>query len=300
MPVNPKARPRLALLRALLLATVCLTMAALATAVTPAEAAARPYRGGTVVALGDSRAAGMFRSSGDADFHLGCGRSAASVPAKTARMLGATRVVNLACGGATSSQIWRDVQFSGPHGAVPQPVQLDRLPADAQLILVSTGHNDLQWAGIRARCMSQHEDRKCRADRAHVRTTNGRLARMRSEVSAALRAIRAKAPNAQIIVIGPGGIVGDRGCPRQLPMSDADARWLSGVFDRADAIQARVAAGIGATYVGVQQYANAHGACSGGQAWFAGEHAAPGNLKYHMNQAGSQAIARLVSEAVVR
>lgn len=270
------------------------------TAPGPADAQPLPYRGGTVVALGDSRAAGAFDSLAPGSIG-GCGRSPANYPARSGALLGAARTVNVACGGAKSAHIWRDVQFTG---RIPNPVQLSQVPANARVITVATGHNDLEWSTLRARCLrrtpQQKRDRECRTKSANIRFANRHLYIMRREVTLALRKIRQHAPNAQIIVLGPGGIVGERACRGHYPMSHADAAWIHGVFDRADAITARAAKRVNASYVDMQQYANTHGVCSGRQAWFAGERGAGDSLPYHMNRAGMRAISRMVAGAVQR
>ncbi|MFT3716929.1 MAG: SGNH/GDSL hydrolase family protein [Gordonia sp. (in: high G+C Gram-positive bacteria)] len=266
-----------------------------------ADAAPQPYRGGTFVALGDSRAAGAFtdpRGLGD-EIDPQCKRSKGAYPAVASRIVHARRFVNVACGGATSAEIWHNMQVVGRKF---NPVQLSEAPRDATLVTVSTGHNDLDLGRIRYHCLSKRRDRKCRSNRSLVRRANYRVAFMRNQVAAALHAVRRQYPHAQIVVLGPGGLIpgGAKACRRSLPMSDADAAWLGGLYDRANTIEARLAGSIGATYVDVQRYAGAHGVCAGGSAWFAGEASRGGAIPYHMTRGGARAIGRLVADAVVR
>ena len=145
-------------------------------------AATAPVR---YVALGDSYAAGT--GAGDAgSARGGCTRSADAYPAQWARHHATASFTTVACDGATTSGV-----RSG---------QLAALSARTSLVSITIGGNDAGFSHVLKTCVLQFWDNVCQeavasADAFIADTLPGRL-------DATLRAIRARAPSARIVVVG--------------------------------------------------------------------------------------------------
>ena len=117
-------------------------------------------------------------------------------------------------------------------------------------VTVSIGGNDMRWGAIFGQCRTPaFTDRRCRHNRALENEVQWRIELMENRVTPALRAIRNKAPRAQIIVVGLGGFIGFTGCWPLVPLSDPDARWMREVFNRANGALWRASTEVGGTFI---------------------------------------------------
>jgi len=219
-------------------------------------------------ALGDSRAAGPYLDPTAA--LNGCGRSVLGYPALVAESLQAASFTNLSCTGARTDHLTSTPQqtFTGPM--VPQ---IDALPADTTLVTVSIGGNDIRWSGLVSACYTEAPgaDAGCRDDPALAARVTAALDGLGPKVSAALAAIKRKAPGARVVLVGHGGIYDGRGCWPNLPVGDADAGWITAFFGRLNRVLAGAAGGAGAEFVDVATGAAGHDACAAPEdRWFAG------------------------------
>jgi lysophospholipase L1-like esterase len=145
-------------------------------------AAAVPVR---YVALGDSYAAGT--GAGDAgSAHAGCAHSADAYPVQWARHHATASFTTVACDGATTSGV-----LDG---------QLAALSARTSLVSITIGGNDAGFSHVMKTCVLEFWDNACQdavasADAFIAGTLPGRL-------DATLRAIRARAPSARVVVVG--------------------------------------------------------------------------------------------------
>ncbi len=289
---------------ALLAATALAATALMNGAAGPAEAApegitqVKPYTGGAYVAMGDSRASGTHKTP-TLGYYLGCLRSADSYPEILRSHLRPERFTDTSCAGAKSANLWSTPQ---PTSLYPRPAQINRVPAGAQLLTISIGGNDMQWGPILAKCLVNRagEDRNCRSDAAVNSRITQRIAVMDRETRTAMSAIRAKQPTAQIVMVGLGGFIGERGCFPTVPLPDGDAAWMRGVFARANTTLRAVAESIDGSFIDVQNLSEGRDACNRSGAWYEGQTNEAGTLRWHFNHRGSTEIARLIDRVIIR
>ncbi|MEE4024342.1 SGNH/GDSL hydrolase family protein [Gordonia sp. PKS22-38] len=282
--------------------TTVLTVVTLAATISSAHAAPEPtpvrYTGGPYVAMGDSRASGGFFTP-TPDYFLGCKRSAFNYPAVVAVMTLPRHFVDTSCAGAQAPHLYRTAQRTNV-GA--KPPQLHLVPRDAQVITVSIGGNDMRWGAILSRCNTAPlNDRRCRHNPQLEQEVRWRIARMENRVTPALRAIRKKAPRAQIIVVGIGGFMGNHGCWPMVPVSDPDVRWMNRVFDRAGDALRRATTKVDGTFIDANRRSAGHDPCNLINPWYESS-LSNGSIAYpyHINQAGAIAIASMVNAAIRR
>lgn len=283
-------------------ATAALLLIGAGSAVTGSIAQAEPeparYTGGAYVAMGDSRASGTHRTF-TPGYYMGCLRSVDSYPQILRNKLRPSSFTDTSCAGATSPNLWSKPQQTSTY---PRRPQLEQIPGQAQLITISIGGNDMGWGGILNKCLVDRsgEDRHCRNQPELETLVNQRLAKMDSNTRAALKAVRAKQKRAQIVMVGIGGFIGERGCFPTVPLPDGDAVWMRGVFERANKTLRSVAESVDGSFIDVQNLSEGRDACSTTGAWYEGQTNADGTLKWHFNHAGSTEIARLVEKVIIR
>ncbi|MDY6810217.1 MAG: SGNH/GDSL hydrolase family protein [Actinomycetota bacterium] len=279
------------------LALVVLTAITMAVAPSAVATPAR-YTGGVYVAMGDSRASGGFFSP-TPDYFLGCKRSAFNYPSIVAVMTLPRRFIDTSCAGAQAPDLHRHAQRTN-RGIKPPQVNL--VPRDAQVITVSIGGNDMRWGAILVRCNAAPlTDRRCRHNPGLEQEVRWRIDRMENRVTPALRAIRARAPRAQIIVVGIGGFMGSHGCWPMVPVSDPGVRWMNRVFDRAGQALGRATAKVGGVFIDANRRSAGHDPCNLVAPWYESS-LSNGSLAYpyHINQQGAVAIASMVNGAIRR
>lgn len=219
-------------------------------------------------ALGDSRAAGPYLDPTAA--LNGCGRSDLGYPTLVAAALRPVSFTNLSCTGARTEHLTSVPQQTS---AGPLAPQIDALPADTTLVTVSIGGNDIAWPTLVSACYSTVPgvDVGCRNDQAVEARMTAALNELGPKVSATVTAIERKAPAARVLLVGHGGIYDGRGCWPNLPVSDADAAWITGFFSRMNRTLAGAAGGAGAEFVDVASGSAGHDACAApDQRWFEG------------------------------
>lgn len=284
--------------RAAVTAAVVATVAAVSLAL-PATTSGDPASS-TVryVALGDSRAAGPSLDRIAAT--NGCNRSELGYPNLVARGVHATSFLNLSCSGARTENVTNTPQQTSTGAMAPQ---IDRIPPDTTLVTLSIGGNDLRWPTLVSRCYTSGPgaDARCRTDPALTLDAAAALADLAPKVWSTLVAIRAKVPFARVVLVGHGGLFGDRGCWPNLPLSDADAAWATGFFATVNGVLATAAATAGAEYVDVVPGTQGHDACAApDQRWFEGRQAGPSASPLHPNAAGMAHMAQRVLDVVRR
>jgi lysophospholipase L1-like esterase len=286
-------------MRAGILACALLVLAGAVPAAAAAEDA--PLRGPNYVALGDSRAAGpLIEVSAHRDL---CLRSPdLNYPAKLGQLIGAATVTDVTCSAATPAHVISTPQFVGTHFAPPQ---IDALRADTDVVTLSIGGGGSNHLPVSVRCVAlvPGADAGCRDDpRAEQLAVEG-IAKMAPQVDAVVAAIVAKAPHAEVYLIGHGGSVGRRGCRPNLPVSDADAVWLERYFERFNQIYVDAAARYGVHYIDIAKAAvdGGHDACAPtGQRWFEGMVPQSPAEPAHPNALAMTAIAEMVADDLRR
>ncbi|WP_374212578.1 SGNH/GDSL hydrolase family protein [Rhodococcus tibetensis] len=248
------------------------------------------------MALGDSRASGpLVEASAHRDL---CLRSPEqNYPAELARLIGASEFTDVTCSAAKPAHVLDTPQFVGTRFAPPQ---IEALRADTDLVTLSIGGGGSNHLAVSVRCVAiaPEADARCRNNpRAEQLATLG-IAEMAPRVDAVVAAIVAKASNAEVYLIGHGGSVGHRGCWPNLPLSDADAVWLSGYFDRFNQIYVDAAARHGVHYIDIAgaSIGGGHDACApDDQRWFEGILPRSPAEPAHPNELAMAAIAEMVA-----
>ena len=256
------------------------------------------------VALGDSYSAGPLIPVVREDAP-GCFRSTNNYPAYLADLLDVATYSDATCSGAdTSDMTHRQPSMLG--GPRPRP-QADALTADTDLVTVGLGGNDfglfgsisggcgqgISWRSPAAPCRDAYAgpaggDPKARDAR-----------RVRGTLAAALREVRARAPEADVYVVGYPRLLPRTGSCAAAGFTAGDAAWARGIEVLLNRSVRQAAEDVGATYVDLYPASRGHDMCAGREAWVNGHRLKLGvALSYHPLQVGMREAARVVYTAV--
>lgn len=268
----PVRRPRPLLAAATLGATLLAVTAALVPTGAAAEPAPAPATGAyqEYVALGDSWSADVTfaDTAGPPDTThapLGCAQSRQSYPKLLARELGVPVFRDATCGSATTDDFYAP-QTGLPTGET-NPPQLDRLSPTTDLVTVGIGGNDAGFSSAAVSCLSP-DPRGARCAERYTAGGEDQLLRQIEEsepkLVQALRDIRARAPQARILVVDYlAAIPEDRGCYPLVPASDTDVRYLHRTFGALNAMVERAARTASTDFVDTFSDSLGHHVCSG-------------------------------------
>lgn len=238
------------------------------------------------VALGDSFTAGPGIVPIERDSGL-CIRSLKNYPRLVASSIGARSFTDVSCSGATTDDVLR------PGLDV---AQLDAVSRTTELVTIGIGGNDSGlFASLSRACTS--DAASCSA---YVRDTLPSVLRSTSaHVVSTLRAVEAKAPDAQVLLVGYLRIAPETGTCAGLGGSALDAAGVAEGEKSLDAMLAAAARTAGATYVSLSAASRGHDACAGEQAWTNGlQPAADDGITLHPRESGMKAVAAEVEKAV--
>jgi lysophospholipase L1-like esterase len=256
---------------------------------------------GRYVALGDSYTSGPLIPT---QVDLNCVRSNRNYPALTALAIGSSAFVDVSCGGATTGDILNP--GDGTLG-VPVPAQLDAVTTATALVTVGIGGNDIGFSDIITTCAEESVDSPFGSPCKNRYTAGGtdqlqaRISAAAPKVAAVLQAVRAKAPNARVVVVGYPAIVPDTGygCWPVVPIAYGDVPYLRGVEKSLNAMLANAAAANGARFVDTYTPSIGHDACRGsGTRWVEGLVPATSAAPFHPNAAGERGMATAVTAGV--
>ncbi len=211
------------------------------------------------VALGDSYSAASGVLPPDPTAPLLCLRSTRNYPHVLAAETGA-RLVDVTCGAAETKH-FTTAQYPG---VAPQ---VDALGADTDLVTMTIGGNDsgvfigailacgvagIATLGHGSPCKNLYGSRF----EDTVRTTTY------PALVAALQAVRAKAPQAEVAILGYPWIVPTTGgCFTKMPIATGDVPYLRSLQATLNDAVGRAAAATGATYVDMSTVSDGHDAC---------------------------------------
>lgn len=206
---------------------------------TPAQAAGEKE----YVALGDSYASGV--GAGYYDTASGaCKRSQANYPALTAA--------------AHSEYTLKDVSCSGATMADVRANQLSAVTSGTDLVTLTVGGNDAQFSTVVQNCLLE-SDSYCKT--ATEWMSYYARNQMVTELSALYKDIKARAPQAEIVVLGyPQALSLTGACP-VIDLSTAKRTYMNAFADAlADGIKAATAQQ-SVTFVDMRDTFKGHGAC---------------------------------------
>ncbi|WP_300675990.1 SGNH/GDSL hydrolase family protein [Nocardioides sp.] len=216
-----------------------------------------PVKFAHYVALGDSYTAapGVEPALGTGD----CGRSTANYPRLVAAALRAP-LDDVSCSGATVTDLLKGQTVTGQV----LPAQIAAVKADTDLITIGVGGNDLDLIGLATVCVQQAAD--CTTRVAQVQQTLGALP---GRIEKLVRAVRAKAPKATVVLVGYPTIISAQAPCAALPVP---AAVTSAAIDINSRLATAIKAAATATKVQFADLYRAtadHGLC-GSKPWIAG------------------------------
>lgn len=255
-----------------------------ATTTAPAETPELP-KIGSYVAIGDSFTAGpgLAALRDDAGF---CLRSTHNWPSLLDRTLDAAAFTDVSCVGASTASI-----LERGTGITSSRPQIDAVKPDTDLVTVGIGGND---GNLFASLISACTDSRGACGTFARDRAPAILDETTTRIATTLDAIRAKAPEATILLVG---------YPRILPNSGAcdsigipDAASVLETEQRLEDTLAAAAQDAGVDYVSMREASRGHDACAGAEAWTNGSAVPDGDgIAFHPRLAGMQAIARAVA-----
>jgi lysophospholipase L1-like esterase len=243
---KPVRRPAACALAAL----VCLIVGA-----APSQAAS-PVR---YVALGDSYSAASGVLPPDPTAFAGCLRSLRNYPHLIAAATGA-QLTDVTCGGADTSH-FATAQYPG---VAPQ---LDALSPTTQLVTMTIGGNDssvfidsILECGV-AGLSTVGTGSPCK-DRYGSSFTDTITTTTYPAVVRALQAVRARAPHAEVSIMGyPWIVPTSGGCFDRMPIAVGDVPYLRNIQATLNASIKKAAAQTGVTFIDLSTVSDGHDAC---------------------------------------
>jgi len=267
--------------------TVLAAMAVAAVFAGAAEAAPR------YTALGDSYAAGPLIPLPLSP--LGCLKSSNNYGRIAQRTLVYAEYRDATCSGARTDHMFA-AQNVSPG---PNPPQLDSLSTETELVSINIGGNDIGFSDLAEDCVSVLPFGSPCRDRY---TRNGdqisaRIAATEPKVDAVLDGIRARSPDARVLVLNYSAIFphSGYGCWPRMPVTPRDVIWLRAKHEELNAMLATQAAANDAVLVDVYGDSVGRDACAGSTTrWVEPYVPANAAAPLHPNLRGMRAMAAMV------
>ncbi|MFD4791333.1 SGNH/GDSL hydrolase family protein [Streptomyces sp. NPDC058459] len=264
-----------------------------------APAAAQPAGHGTrYTALGDSYTSGpLIPAQADAN----CARSDRNYPSLVAAGRGVGTFRDVSCSGATTAEMWRAQGTNGP--------QLDAVDRGTGLVTVQIGGNDVGFGSIIATCarLGATDPAGNPCERSYQAAGYDELtaaaARTAPKVDRVLRAVRARAPHARVLLVGYPDLLPDdgSGCFPSVPFARGDFPYLRDTGKRVNLMLRLVAAWNGVGYVDTYGPTVGHDMCKApGVRWIEPLQPASPAAPAHPNAQGEAAMARAVLDRLDR
>ncbi len=252
------------------------------------------------VALGDSYTAAPLVPK--MSLAGGCVRSESNYPSLVAAARPGTELVDQSCSQADSSHLTQPQDT----GSSVVPPQLDAVNADTDVVTLGIGGNDFDLFGnLMGYCTAlRDQDPKgspCReaAQQPGVGDVYlDVLPQIRDHVARAVREIRRRAPDAQVLVVGYPQIVPADGRCAALPFAEGDVEYARTVNRRLVTTVEAAARRADATYIDVWKATAGRDICAD-DPWINGSQTTfEKALAYHPFAAEQAAVAELVVEAL--
>ncbi|MGI5134189.1 MULTISPECIES: SGNH/GDSL hydrolase family protein [unclassified Streptomyces] len=244
------------------------------------------------VSLGDSYTSGpLIPQQVDA----ACARSDHNYPSIVAAEREVTAFKDASCGGATTEDMWK------PQGT--NPPQLNAVQRDTDLVTVQIGGNDIGFGSIIATCagLSSTDVTGNPCQRHYAASGFDQLAlnivQTAPKVDRVLRAVRAKAPHARVLVVGYPDLLPDdgSGCFPSVPFASKDFPYLRDTEKRLNLMLRLVAEWNHAEYVDTYGPTQGHDMCKApADRWIEPLQPASPAAPAHPNAKGEQAMASAV------
>ena len=271
--------------------------AALATALTAGAAqAADP---GPYVALGDSYTAAPLVPF-TYGTPIGCARSDHNYPSVVRAAIGATAFRDESCSSATTEHMTAPQSVIGGNHAP----QFDALSADAKLVTVGIGGNDVGLVGAAVDCVQlgllAPTGTACRSNFAKPAGGDrlvDQIAESAPKIAAMLQGIQQRSPQARVLIVGYPAVAptDGRSCYPLVPLSADDLGYFDELLRRTNAMLAEQAAANDAEYVDTYQESIGHDVCTlPPTRWYEGVVPTMPAFPIHPNVSGEASMARSV------
>ena len=242
-----------------------------------ADAAPKADRGPkTIVALGDSFAAGPLIPPQVDERPYGCLRSSLNYAHQVAAAL-ALQLTDVTCSGASTKHMWEthgvspDAELSeygipvlGPEHP-GNPPQLDALRPDTDVVTLQIGGNDIGFGGIATTCIEAAlSQSSCKGDVAEGKPFD-RIAAAAPKIAAVLDEIHRRSPKADIHVLGYPGIfkIGETASCPAMGVGEDDAQYLRSIQEGLNGMIRSVADAPDRTYSAAAGYVDVYGPSAG-------------------------------------
>lgn len=167
------------------------------------------------------------------------------------------------CSGARTDHM---TQFQDVDPDPDNPPQFNRLSAQTEIVTITIGGNDIGFTEIAESCGSPTPTGTPCQDRYIVDGEDliaARITATAPKVAAVLQGIHARAPQADVYLLGYPAILPESGpgCWPTMPIAPDDVPYLRGIQKQLNAMLAAQAAANGATYVDTYTPSIGHDAC---------------------------------------
>jgi lysophospholipase L1-like esterase len=279
--------------------TVRLLAAALAASLL-AAGSAQAADPGPYVALGDSYTAAPLVPFTHGD-PLGCARSDHNYPSVVRAATGASVFRDESCSSATTEHMTAPQSVTGGTHAP----QFDALSADAGLVTIGIGGNDVGLVGAAVDCVqlgltAPVTGTSCRSNFAAPGGGDrlvDQIAASAPKIAAVLQGIHARAPRARVLIVGYPAVAptDGRSCYPLVPLSADDLAYFDELLRRTNAMIAQQAAANGAEFVDTYAESIGHDVCTlPPTRWFEGVVPTMPAYPVHPNVMGEASMARSV------
>jgi len=278
---------------ALVLAAVGVGAAGPATAKSsPPTANGHSIKTSPYVALGDSYSSAAGVNPLIATAPPTCSRSTLNYAHDIAALTKPASFIDVTCSGAKTS----DFFSSQAAGVAPQ---LDAVTKDTRLVTMTIGGNDenvftSSFFGCASVSSSNILGNPCE-QKYGTTFTDEITTQTYPHLVAALRAVRAKAPAATVVILGYPHILpptGELSCYSSMPIAMGDVPWLDHQEDLLNAAISRAASQTGARFIDMAASSLGHDACQPvGQRWIEPAVAPINAYPVHPNAMGEAAMA---------
>lgn len=259
----------------------------------PSSAAAA---GASYVALGDSYTAAPLVPDTAATGNP-CLRSSGNYPALVAKALPDLTLTDVSCAGADSAAMI-GVQRVGSES---NPAQFDSLEPDTALVTIGIGGNDFGlYTSLLRDCASSSDvtagGKPCTdaAAGGAAEDLTTIIPMVKDRISAVVAGVKARSPQARIILVGYPKFLPEKGACAQLPVAAGDYDYVRSLNKGLNDQIGEAAKATGVDFIDVYAASDGHDVCSA-EPWVNGKDTDPAAaLAFHPFAVEQQAVAALI------
>ncbi len=269
------------------------------------ESAEEPPTFTSYAALGDSYTAAPFVPV--TDLAEGCLRSNGNYPALLAATLGIADVRDVSCSAAETGDVEAPQQVAGGQGTVAP--QLRAVTRGTDLVTVGLGGNDEDLFATLVGCVGGFGPAAPGSTATptpgpclgtDVSAPAASIVRTGARVEAVLDAVTAKAPGAEVVLVGYPRLLGDAGGCRQFPIDASDVPAAQRLEEALRDTLARAARRADVTFLDTYALSEGHETCAD-DPWVNGRRTDQSRaLAFHPFAEGQQAVADALGAELAR